>query len=316
MSFSQIELEEHCNQILKQRRIKNKIVVLCEGKIQDNQGTKSPQAYKRMEQMPDANFYDACVPLWWKDKPRPKFFNCGDRKDAIDTYSHLIKLPENESYLNKEKLFALVDLDIQLHKINDYHFSDTEQIFCNLYQSTQVIEEQATKHRIWTTGLIHKEAYFIAPEIQEVFDDPLLLLSPQFKNNPAQLKDIYLELAQNISNDNDLQNNFKRVIKRIEYCNNLDCSQINNLQNTWNNQFNNCINTTNKERYRELVFALLTIRKAKEYWKQIEPNNDWTRSPKIFREQLSLKIGRFYAEQECDCKNHIPYFFKTLYQFA
>ncbi|MGL5939751.1 MAG: hypothetical protein ACRC2S_05100 [Waterburya sp.] len=92
MGLNSKALEEHCQQILNDRRIKNKIVVFCEGEIRDIQGRRSPQAYKRMEQMPDANFYKKCVPKSWIDKPRPQFFNCGDRKDVLDTYFTLLKL--------------------------------------------------------------------------------------------------------------------------------------------------------------------------------------------------------------------------------
>ncbi|NES73272.1 MAG: hypothetical protein F6K24_52845 [Okeania sp. SIO2D1] len=62
-----------------------------------------------MEQMPDANFYKKCVPKTWNDKPRPQFFNCGDRADVINSYFYLLELHDYQpslSYLNKHKLFA------------------------------------------------------------------------------------------------------------------------------------------------------------------------------------------------------------------
>jgi hypothetical protein len=71
MSLNPEQLQEHCEIILKSREIKNKIVVLCEGDIHI-EGRKSPQSYKKMKQMPDANFYKACVPRWWRQK-RPNF---------------------------------------------------------------------------------------------------------------------------------------------------------------------------------------------------------------------------------------------------
>lgn len=312
MTLNAIELKEHCLQILEDPSINNKIVVLCEGKIRDDQGIRSPQVYKKMDQMPDANFYLACVPKWWR-KPRPNFINCGNINNVIDTYLNLLELQEQskKSYLNKEKLFAIVDLDIQLQKIDNYHYPDTEQIFYNLYNAAQVIEEQATKHRIWVTGLIHKEAYFIAPETQKLLDNSSLY--PQFENQTVNLQDVYLAMAQTIIDDMDFKKHFERVIKRIDYCNNIDCSDIDKLQETWNIEFKK---RSDHKRFKELVSALLTIRKAKNYWRKIEPSGNWTSSHKLFREQLSLEIGRFYAEQDCNCKNHIPYFFKTLYQFA
>lgn len=315
MSLKPEELENHCQQILGDRRINNKIVVLCEGKIQDIEGTRSPQAYKRIEQMPDANFYKKCVPKSWNDKPRPQFFNCGDRPDVINTYFSLLelhKLKPHKSYLKQSKLFALVDLDLQLQRIDNYQFCDTEEIFRNLYQQTKVITKLADKHRIWITGLIHKEAYFITPDIQEVFD--YSLLSPQYKTNPVLLEDIYLKISDEITEDRDLQNNFDRVIKRIDYCKFINCSEVNKLKNTWNQEFTQ---SSNEQRKRELILVLLTIRKAKKYWEQIQADSTWNRDMEIFREQLSLEIGEFYSKQDWNNpENHIAFFFNTLYKFA
>lgn len=316
MGLSAEELEQHCQQILKDRRIKNKIVILCEGEIKDVDGRRSPQAYKRMEQMPDANFYKKCVPKSWNDKPLPQFFNCGDRKDVVDTYCKLWQLNDTQnSYLNTEKLFALIDLDLQLHKINNYQFSDTEQIFNTLYKKTQIIEQTASQHFIWVTGLIHKEAYFITPNIQSVFNDSLL--APQYKNKSILLEKLYLKICHEITDDADLKNNYTQVVNRINYCEQLDCCDIKKFQFSWENEFNQAIQAEDIQRIRELVFLLLTIRKAKKYWNQIEPPNDWTIESERFREQLSLEIGEFYSRQDWNNPdNHIPFCFKTLYEFA
>lgn len=313
MGLSSAELEQHCQQILGDRRIRNKIVVLCEGEIKDIAGRRSPQAYKRMEQMPDANFYKSCVPKSWCDKPKPQFFNCGDRKDVIDTYFKLLELDDySQSYLNKSKLFALVDLDLQLHKIDNYQYSDTEQIFNSLYKKNQVIKELAAKHFIWVTGLIHKEAYFITPDLQTVFNS--YLNQPHYNNVPLLLRDLYLKICQEITEDIDLKNNFERVVKRINYNQQLNCCDIEQLQSSWKNQFSQCSdNTINKE----LVLILLTMIKAKKYWEKIDPPSDWTGENFMFREQLSLEIGKFQAKLDWhNPEHHIPCFFNTLYKFA
>ncbi|MBO1056729.1 MAG: hypothetical protein HEQ27_09515 [Dolichospermum sp. JUN01] len=58
MSFNEQELKEHCLKIIQDSRIRNKIVILCEGLLPRKvEGRRSPQLYKQMEQMPDANFY-------------------------------------------------------------------------------------------------------------------------------------------------------------------------------------------------------------------------------------------------------------------
>ncbi|MEG5047820.1 hypothetical protein [Microcoleus sp. B4-C1] len=313
MSLNPEQLKKHCEAILQSRRIKNKIVVLCEGDIRKTQGRESPQAYKAMEQMPDANFYKACVPIWWKQK-LPEFFNCGDRKDVIDTYFTLSILHEKDttnSYLDPDRLFAMIDLDLQLQTIDNYIFTDTEAIFRNLYEKSQVKEQNAAKHRIWITGLIHKEAYFLTPELQPIFDN--CCNKPIYQGNPAVLANIYRDMADAICSDLDLQNNIQRAFDRISYCSGLDCSEVQAFQASWKERFQNAVDETHRN---QSIAVLLTIKKAKDYWHQIKPSGDFSREDWVFREQLSLEIGRFYSEQSSDVKSHIPFFFKTLYEFV
>lgn len=313
MSLNPEQLEKHCKAILQSPRIKNKLVVLCEGDIRKTQGRESPQSYKAMEQMPDANFYKACVPTWWRQK-LPEFFNCGDRKDVLDTYSTLSILHEKDttnSYLDPEQLFAMIDLDLQLQKIDNYIFTDTEAIFRNLYEKSQVKEQNAAQHRIWITGLIHKEAYFLTPELQPIFDN--CCNKAIYKGNSAVLASIYLDMADAICSDLDLQNNLQRAFDRISYCSGLDCTEVQAFQASWKQRFQNAVDETDKN---QSIAVLLTIKKAKDYWHQIKPFGDFSREDWVFREQLSLEIGRFYSEQTSDVKSHIPFFFKTLYEFV
>ncbi|EGK87505.1 hypothetical protein D0A34_20060 [Microcoleus vaginatus PCC 9802] len=312
MSLNPEQLKKHCKAILQSPRIKNKIVVLCEGDIRKTQGRESPQAYKAMEQMPDANFYKACVPTWWRQK-LPEFFNCGDRKDVLDTYSTLLTLHEKDntnSYLDPDRLFAMIDLDLQLQTIDNYIFTDTEAIFRNLYEKSQVKEQNAAKHRIWITGLIHKEAYFLTPELQAIFDN--CCNKPIYQGNPAVLAKIYLDMADAICSDLDLQKNLQRAFDRISYCSGLDCTEVKNFQASWKERFHNAVDETHRN---QSIAVLLTIKKAKDYWHQIKPSGHFSREDWVFREQLSLEIGRFYSEQSSDVKSHIPFFFKTLYEF-
>jgi hypothetical protein len=287
MSLKPEQLKEHCEIILKSRSIKNKIVVLCEGPIPDIEGRRSVQAYKKMPEMPDANFYNRCVPKGWREK-RPQFFNCGDRASVINTYFKLLTLHEQDttnSYLEPDRLFAMIDLDLHLQKIDDYPFPDTEAIFCDLYEKSEVRSQNAALHRIWITGLIHKEAYFITPE--------------------------------KISSDPDLKNslNIQRALQRINHC--LNCTDLDKLQDSWKTEFKN---TSEETRKHQLIRALLTIKKVKnekqpehDYWEKIKPPDDWSGNEKEFREQLSLKIAEFYSQQNSDVKSHIPFFIKTLY---
>jgi hypothetical protein len=313
MSFqNQVQLKQHCDSIMQSRRIKNKIVVLCEGNIHALQGRPSPQSYRRLENMPDANFYKACIPKWWAQK-RPEFFVCGDRKDVIDTFFTLLEQhnqPQQDSYLNPDKLFAIVDLDIQSQVMNqNYPFPNTEAIFKHLYDKAKVNTTNANQHRIWVTGLIHKEAYFIEPALQSVFDT--FSISLTFNGIPLKLEDIYLAISENLENDRDLKDNFPKVCHRINYLD-LDCRQIESLKKSWKQQFHTTLNKT------ELIYALLTITKAKDYWHQIAPKPDeWTGPIEQLREMLTLKIGQFYSEvgEEENTNYHIPVFLKILSQF-
>ena len=314
MSLNRKQLQKHCETILLSPRIKNKIVVLCEGKIPDIQGIKSVQSYKAMKETPDASFYMACIPRWWRQK-RPEFFNCGNRKDVIDTYFTLLILHQQDStnsYLDPDRLFAIIDLDLQAEAIYNYIFTDTEAIFRNLYAKSEVQEQNAAQHRIWITGLIHKEAYFLTPELQSLFDD--YPNSPIYQENLASLTNIYSDMADGISNDRDLQNNLQRAFDRINHCSGLDCTELDvgKFQDSWKHKFQNTTDTTQKH---ELIVALLTIKKAKKYWHKIKRPGDWScDEQQVFREQLSLEIGRFYSQQGSDVKCHIPFFFKTLYE--
>jgi hypothetical protein len=320
MSLSPEELQEHCEIILKFPEIRNKIVVLCEGTISEIEGRKSVQSYKAMKHRPDANFYTDCIPRWWSQK-RPIFLNCGDRKDVLDTYFTLPILHEKDttnSNLDPDRLFAMIDLDLHLQKIDDYSFPDTEAIFCNLYEKSEVRSQNAKLHRIWITGLIHKEAYFITPELQSIFDD--YPHPPMYQDNPVEVNSIYMDMADKISSDPDLKNNLniQRALDRINHC--LNCTDLDKLQDSWKTEFEN---TSDETRKHQLIRALLTIKKVKnkkqpehDYWEKIKPPADWSGNEEVFREQLSSAIGKFYSQQSSDVKSHIPFFFKTLYELV
>ena len=312
MSFDAQQLEEHCQSILKSRSIRNRVVILCEGTPPSIEGRRSPQSYKKNKELPDANFYKACVPTL---TPLPEFFNCGGKTTVIKAYFRLLELcPENSSeyYLNPNKLFAIVDLDNQDKTIEDYSFPSTDAIFFDLYQKFQVNPQNAPNHRIWTTGLIHKEAYFIIPELQDFFD--MCINIPHYKNNLLSLNKVYLDMAESIIDDIDMERNFQGVKKRLQDIFDSDFHDKNQLKNLWIDKFNV---TVEKEQKDELILSLLTIKKAKNFWENIQPPEDVSILPERFQEQLSLEIARqFYAKQSNDPKYHIPYFLETVQKIA
>jgi len=312
MSFDAQQLEEHCQSILKSRSIRNKVVILCEGTPPSIEGRQSPQSYKKNKDLPDANFYLACVPPL---QPLPVFFNCGGKTTVIKTYFRLLELcPENSSqyYLNPNKLFAIVDLDNQDKTIEDYSFPSTDAIFFDLYQKFHVNPQNVSNHRIWTTGLIHKEAYFIIPDLQDFFDNCINI--PYYKNNPLSLNKIYLDMAESVIDDIDIEKHFDGVKERLKDIFDSEFNDKNELKDLWIDKFNT---TSKKERKDELILALLTIKKAKNFWKNIQPSEDLSIVPERFQEQLSLEIARqFYAQQSNNPKYHIPYFLETVQKIS
>ncbi len=310
MSLTLDELDEHCRAILSCRLIKNRIIILCEGSIEKAEGRLLPHLYGKMEQMPDANFYRACLPRKWRAY-RPKFFNCGGRTTTIATYFRLLELHEEDpvhSYLTPEKLYAIVDLDLQVQEIADYDFSDTEEIFSDLYNQSRVNAKNADKHRIWVTGLIHKEAYFLIPELQDVFDN--LLNPPMYKDKPLNLDRVYMDMAEAIATDTDLCDNWTRACDRVRHCATLDSTKCETLRDSWKT----CFQTASRPEKLELIRALLTIQKAKNYWNQVEPPDDYSLTDTVFRDDAMLRIAEWYSNCGKDNRHHIPFLLGMLYE--
>ncbi len=271
-----------------------------------------------MAQMPDRSFYEACVPRWWSQQ-RPKFINCGDRVDVINTYFHLRQLNQANpsNYLDPTKLFALVDLDITPARLDPhYPFADTEAIFQDLYNQGSVQQSQTSQHAIWVTGLIHKEAYFITPEVETTLKQHFN--PPSYKGNPLLLRDLYFDMADAAEREPDLVQNFAKVTHRVSHCQTLDCTDLACFSQSWKASFQTAPSESDRN---QLVKALLTLKKTKDknpeqnFWGKIQPPADWTSTPEQFREQLTKAIAReFYAQQGRDSHLHLPAFFNTLYQ--
>ncbi len=257
--------------------------------------------------MPDSNFYKACIPHWWKQS-KPEFFNCGDRTDVINTYFRLIELNKTEqpTYLDSNKLFAIIDLDSNQAKLQtDYSFVSTEAIYYDLYHQHQINRDRIDNHRIWVTGLIHKEAYFLLPELQEFFNNEWQL-EPQYKSKSVILNDIYKDMVNDIVGDRDLGQNFQSTVKRIEHDTSLDCTTVETLQKTFQSEL------SSRSEISMLIRSLFAVKRVKPYWKQIDSPDHWTSSISNFYDQLSLQIARFYSYQTDDSYNHLSCLFLRL----
>ena len=143
-----INIHDFSKFILTQKVYKDRVVVLCEGKITGSyadlnlqqSGRRFTRSVKAAKQH-DAHFYDKCKPDWWKTSgiKYPEFINAGSRSQAIETFFTLIDLHNQNpqtSYLNPAKLFALVDLDIQSQTLT------TDQAY-QPYNTFQEIEDLA-----------------------------------------------------------------------------------------------------------------------------------------------------------------------------
>jgi hypothetical protein len=323
-----MDIDLHCLNIIKSPRIRKRIVVLCEGDIPKESGRRSPGSYVKNEHTPDSNFYKACLPEKWKDNP-PIFINSGSRSEVIKTYERLPVIHDlyvDDSCLSPNKIFAIIDIDLHSQTLShdsfEYPFIDIDCAFSSLYESNKVNILNAIQHRIWFTGLIHKEAYFLIPELQDFFDeisDCKYQPGCHYQNNKLKLDRIYQNMMNDIVDDKDLVGNWLRASDRINYCRKFNLESPRTFQESWQECWRS--NANSSAILNELAYALLSIRKAKPYWHQVHPEDklleeESEKEFRQFREEIALKMGRqFYSRQSGEPHQHLAYFFKHLYEF-
>jgi hypothetical protein len=311
-----MDIQQHCQNIINSPRIRNRIIVLCEGELPPT-GRYSPSSYGKNDRLPDANFYKACLPRQWRDR-LPVFFNSGSRSEVIKTYQCLRDIHDqnpSESRFIPSKIFALLDLDLQSENLHDYPFPSIDAVYEDLFTQHKINTHRLEQHQIWLTGFIHKEAYFLAPEIQEFFNRTQTCA---YQDHPLLLSALYPRMAQDINNDQDMAIHWPRAAKRISHCEqlNLDCPQ--DFQQSWQTHWKTI--SHQPEQSQQLSYALLAIRKAKPYWENIHPchesfTSDCGEEWRSFREDISLEIARqIYAEQAGHPHQHLACFFQYLYQ--
>jgi hypothetical protein len=322
-----MDIEKHCKNIINNPRIDGRFVILCEGDILESY---SPSSYAKINStLPDANFYKACTPPYWARNKPPVFYNSGSRSEVIRTYQTILDIHAAEvhekgseaSNLSPEKVFALVDIDLQSQPLENYEFASIDEAFQGLFTQHQVNVDQLHRHKIWFTGFIHKEAYFLAPELQEFFDHLPELTQHEkctYQNNVLSLNHIYQEMIKDISHDQDLELNWHRAVARISHCNNLNLRSPKDFQESWQTTWPKIVD--NIDEANQLIYALLSIRKVKPYWECIQPairngtNNNEGKS-REFRDDISLEIAsKIYAHQEGTPYQHFACFFQYLYQ--
>ena len=300
------------NAILRSPQIKNKAVVLCEGDLPPDEFRRlSPQNYAKCERLPDANFYKASVPRRWHNSRTPAFFNCGGRAEVLDTYEALrekhAKAPTN-SYLDPEKLYALVDLDIQMKNLPDgYPWKNTEEIHEALYVDGALKLPVDDRHRIWVTALVHKEAFFLLPSMSTALVHGV---RPFWKEKPLDLRAMHAALAGTLGEVRDICERFdivKARMHRYAAGSRLACTDAATMGQSWLM----LANSANDDDYEALSRALLAVAKAKTVWEEIVPDPAYAKEAMMtstperaaelqkwqkvraenFRDQLALKIA-------------------------
>ena len=287
--------------ILRTPAIRNRIVVLCEGDRLpvDGNHAPSPQMYSRLENTPDSSFYQQCVPRRWCGRRLPRFFNCGGRSDVIHAFEALRKAHRADpagSYLDPDKLYAIVDVDLQPADMPAGHrhlWPTTEHVHAALYHDGALKPDTDARHRIWVTALVHKEAFFVVPEVSAAFEDD----APFFRGSGLDLRALHVAVAERLVQDLDFDQRLPLVrsrLLRFAAGRQLPCESGSALGASWKAL---ATQATDHE-YRALVRALLAVAKVKPLWSELvpDPRHGPTIPAESFREGLALKVARFIAE--------------------
>ncbi len=292
--------------ILKLRRIRGKMVILCEGErtASDLRTPRSPQMYARQGQMPDASFYAGCIPRAWQNHRIPIFFNCGGRADVLRTFTGLLaahhRAPE-DSHLCPDKLYALIDLDVQVAQLPEFPqrpsgIATTEDLHAALYHRGKLRDDIAEQHRIFVTSLVHKEAFYLLPVVTPAVVDGVHG-PPIFRGQPLRyLSLLHDAVADRLHHDGDLTRHIATVQGRLMRCSAgaaLRCDDGASLTAAWQA----AVEDRDRE-YTDLVETLLAVAKAKPVWQELcPPTYDGPPFPAAtYREQLAFAIARRIAE--------------------
>jgi hypothetical protein len=318
MSFSDDQL---LDDIARKFALNESIVVLCEGGKPMESTATALNIDEYAQQTQDSAFYYQAIPDWWRraGKVDPNFYPCGSQQNVIKTYFRLReKFTGTKPPIPTNKLFALIDIDLRHKKIpGEYPFSDLESIYQNLYQNGKVTDN-SQNHAIWVTGLLHKEAYFLIPELQDLFKHHRP--TPLYDNNLVDLASLYQKMALGINTQDDLRNasTVSRALARIQHHGLSNSGSIEDFQKNWQDYFSH--HQTTDEEKKALAYVLLTLAQSKPEWDRIKFSSSSVESTpakvnKNYRDQLCLKIAKdFYAKQSRNSDHHLPQFFHRLAQ--
>lgn len=279
-------------------RNRNRPVVLCEGETvarTDPTHRPSPSRYRRCAHLPDASFYKKCVPPTWRQH-RPEFYNCGGRTQVLATWRGLQALSELEpdkTFIDAERLFALVDLDLHPQPLEG-EWESVEALHAAAYtppgaaSSVGLRRPVDRRHVLWVTALIHKEAFFLSPLVADAIEAS----EHTFEGLPFDLAAVHRAAAERIDTDGELRARFDAVKGRVAPCAaelGLDLADVDTFARSWLD----AARSGSPDCYPALVDALFLLTKAKPLWQRIgpAPDVDWTRGDAAWRDQVELAIA-------------------------
>ncbi|MGK7933854.1 MAG: ornithine acetyltransferase [Microcystaceae cyanobacterium] len=242
--------EKFCKKVLNCRKIKDKLVILCEGN-RDYLNIHTPQQISQLEKGEDANFWRNTIPRWWRNQ-LPVFIPCGGRSDVLRIRQRLIELhyedPEN-SYLSPDKLYALIDLDVQSANLDHCStlYQTTEDLYHAIYQSDKIDTNSIQESHIIITGWIHKEAYFLEPDLEDYLQQPDSNFNLYYQDQPLEFDKLYQDMIDQIINDKDIENNLPTIIERVKENFTISCENQTTLQTELKNAYNSSHLTPKKK---------------------------------------------------------------------
>jgi hypothetical protein len=240
------------------------------------------------------------VPQDWHSHRLPQFFNCGGRSQVLSVYAQLRERSDaapDAGYLTADKLYALVDLDLQQAGMPaGYPWQTSEDVHTALYQDGTVHGVPDDSHRIWVTALIHKEAFFVLPPMAAAWEDGAI---PFFCDAPLNLKGLHEAIADRLTTDTDFAGNLEVVAARLARFKAgaaLTCMDGESLRTAWRA----AAMQADANQYEGLLRALLSVAQVKPVWSQITPDPRYgaTMPAENFRDQLALKVAATIAKAE------------------
>ncbi|TAF57180.1 MAG: hypothetical protein EAZ61_02000 [Oscillatoriales cyanobacterium] len=178
----------------------------------------------------------------------------------------------------------IIDLDLSPNTIEEYQYSNTEKIFEALYPNFIRLTGNTKNHKIFTTGLIHREAYFVLPQLLDVYKE--FYPKVMYRGKILELRSIYEVALSHILENRGLKKNYEVIKNRFTRLGMNLPENIMDLEEYCKENFF----LKNSDL---MPIELLLFSNIKElFWKELEfeGGND------IFlKDQLEMQIAKFFS---------------------